>query len=75
MQRWLAKASGVNYVTINRVLGGATVGKDTARKIANALHCTRVDNDLLLRSANVLPKDIEDELLKNPTLFSAIRKR
>jgi transcriptional regulator with XRE-family HTH domain len=75
-QRTLAKDSGVNYVTINRIVNNYPfrVTTETARKLAKALGCTKVERDDLLRLAGGLPKDVEDALLHNPELIELVRR-
>lgn len=74
-QRWLASQSGVNYVTINKIIKGYPfrVTVATAEKLAKALGCTKDEHDELLNLAGRIPKDVEDILLSRPDLINMVR--
>jgi hypothetical protein len=75
-QRWLAKTSGVHYVTINRIIKGYPfrVTQDTAQRLAKAIGCNKKERDELIKLAGGIPKDVEEILLSRPDLIETVRK-
>lgn len=75
-QRWLAKASGVHYVTINRIVNGYAfrVTRGTAERLAKAIGCTKKERDGLIKLAGSIPKDVEEILLSRPDLIETVRR-
>lgn len=59
-QRKLAERSGVNYVTINRIINGYPfrVTSGTIDKISKGLGCTEEEHDGMLRAAGRVPHQI-----------------
>ena len=62
-QRKLAEKSGVNYVTINRLVNGAqyqfAVTNETVDKLANGLACTEEERYELHQAAGSVPEEVE----------------
>lgn len=59
-QRKLAEKSGVNYVTINRLLNDYQfkVTSDTIDKLAGGISCTTEERDALHQAAGSMPEEI-----------------
>jgi len=78
-QRKLAEKSGVNYVTINRLLNDYQFNttKATVEKLANGLGCTLEEQDELLSAAGKVPSEMETKFGESNTagrLFRRISK-
>jgi transcriptional regulator with XRE-family HTH domain len=60
-QRKLADKSGVNYVTLNRILNDYKFRptSETIEKLAVGLRCTEEERDEMLRAAGRVPEKIE----------------
>jgi transcriptional regulator with XRE-family HTH domain len=69
-QRKLAERSGVNYVTINRILNDYKfrVTSDTVEKITRGLGCTVEEKDVLLRAIGRVPEEIQAKYIENPKI-------
>lgn len=75
-QRKLADKSGVNYVTINRILNDYKfrVTGETIEKIANGLGCTKDERDELLHLAGRVSEKIETKLGESPKAAHLFRR-
>lgn len=75
-QRKLAEKSGVNYVTINRILNDYKfrVTGETIEKITNGLGCTKEERDELLHLAGRVPEEIEAKLGESPKAARLFRR-
>jgi transcriptional regulator with XRE-family HTH domain len=75
-QRKLAEKSGVNYVTINRILNDYKfrVTGETIDKIAKGLGCTKEEQDDLLHLVGRVPEEIETKLGESPKAARLFRQ-
>jgi transcriptional regulator with XRE-family HTH domain len=62
-QRKLAEKSGINYVTINRIINDYKfrVTGETIEKLAKGLGCTQEEQDEMLRAAGRVPEEVENK--------------
>lgn len=60
-QRKLAEKSGVNYVTINRILKGYRfdVTSETINKLATGIGCSDEERDEMLQAVGRVPEEVE----------------
>jgi transcriptional regulator with XRE-family HTH domain len=67
-QRTLARKSGVNYVTINRLINGysSRITRETVEKLADGLGCSREQRDALLGAAGRAPGEVETKFAESP---------
>lgn len=75
-QRKVAERSGVNYVTLNRIINGYDfqVTRATIEKIANGIGCTREETDELLRAAGRVPQTIEHKFGESESTARVFRR-
>ena len=75
-QRKLAEKSGVNYVTINRILNDYKfrVTGETIDKIAKGLRCTKDEQDELLHLAGRVSEELENKLGESPKAARLFRR-
>jgi transcriptional regulator with XRE-family HTH domain len=75
-QRKLAEKSGVNYVTINRLLNDYQfkVTSDTIDKLANGIGCTTEERDSLHKAAGSLPEEIRTKFSESEPASKLFRR-
>lgn len=76
-QRKLADRSGVNYVTLNRILNeynGFRPTSETIEKLANGLGCMQEERDEMLRAAGRVPEEIETKFRESREAAQLFRR-
>jgi transcriptional regulator with XRE-family HTH domain len=75
-QRKLADKSGVNYVTINRIIndGKIRTTSETIRKLANGLGCNEKEHDEMLTAARRVPEALETRFDESPNAAQLFRR-
>lgn len=75
-QRGLAEKSGVNYVTINRIVNDYKFRAtgDTIEKLARGLGCTEAEHDGMLRAAKRVPEEIEAKFAESTKAARLFRR-
>lgn len=75
-QRKLAEKSGVNYVTLNRIINDYKfrVTSETIEKIARGLECTEEEHNELLRATGRVPEEIETKFSESPNAARLFRR-
>ena len=75
-QRKLAEKSGVNYVTINRIINDERIRttSETIRKLANGLGCSEKEHDEMLAAARRIPETIETKFRESPNAAQLFRR-
>jgi len=75
-QRKLADKSGINYVTINRIINDYKfrVTGETIDKLARGLGCTQEEQDEMLRAAGRVPEEIENKFGESPRAAQLFRR-
>ena len=75
-QRKLADKSGVNYVTINRIINDEKIRttSETIRKLANGLGCSEKEHDEMLTAARRIPEALETRFDESPNAAQLFRR-
>lgn len=75
-QRKLAEKSGVNYVTINRLLNDYQFNttNETVEKLAGGLGCTVEERDELLSAVGKVPSELETKFGQSNTAVRLFRR-
>lgn len=75
-QRKLAEKSGVNYVTLNRIINDYKfrATSETINKIAQGLECTEEERDEMLRAARRVPEEVEAKFGESPEAARLFRR-
>ena len=75
-QRKLAAKSGVNYVTINRIIKDEKIRttSETIRKLANGLGCSEEEHDEMLTAARRIPEALETRFDESPKAAQLFRR-
>jgi transcriptional regulator with XRE-family HTH domain len=75
-QRKLADKSGINYVTLNRILNDYKFRptSETIEKLAVGLGCTEEERDEMLRSAGRVPEQIETKFRESREAAQLFRR-
>lgn len=75
-QRKLADKSGINYVTINRILNDYKFRptSETIEKLAEGMGCTEEERDEMLRAAGRVPELIENKFRESQKTSQLFRR-
>jgi len=75
-QRKLAAKSGVNYVTINRIIKDEKIRttSETILKLANGLGCSEEEHDEMLTAARRIPEALETRFDESPKAAQLFRR-
>jgi transcriptional regulator with XRE-family HTH domain len=77
-QRKLAEKSGVNYVTINRIISDNNykfrVTSETIKKLAKGLGCTEEERDDMLRAAGRVSEEVETKFGESSNAAQLFRR-